>query len=107
MEISGKNSSFSFRIPENEFDDSVYVAHYSRDLYVLLSRMDSEAMVVAFEIPRVKLARSRRLSSEALVRTAIGQGIRDGVFESAGSSWREFDLDSPTWTGDLLASDLP
>ncbi|RAR54214.1 hypothetical protein C7401_12545 [Paraburkholderia unamae] len=106
MEISDNDSFFCFRLPEVESDDSLYMAHFSRDLYVLLSRMDAQEMVVAFEIPRVKVAKSRRLSTEALVRTAIGQGIRDGVFASAGSAWLEFDLDSPTWAGDLQVSDL-
>lgn len=70
---------------------------------VVFIRVGSGLSPVGFDVPRTVAARRGYAGDlENMVRDAIGQALRDGVFDAHPAETVYLDEDAPRWLGNLI-----
>jgi hypothetical protein len=98
-----ESNEFTFFPPGvdgGEFQYSALVAGVG----VVLARIDHpELGPIGFDVPRRVAEKIRPESPSDLARYAIGQALRDGLFNAHPSETAYLDEDAPRWAGNLTA----
>lgn len=88
-------------LDDGEFKYSALVTGFA----VVFGRIDQpELGPVGFDVPRRFIEKFRYESPSELARYAIGQALRDGLFNTHPSETAYLDEDAPRWAGNLSAA---
>ncbi|TAM02031.1 MAG: hypothetical protein EPN70_18020 [Paraburkholderia sp.] len=68
---------------------------------VVLTRLGSKIRPIGFDVQRNVAIEKAFKDGEAIVRAAIGQALRDGLFNNHPDVAVYLDVDAPDWDGNL------